>query len=148
AGALLTGGTALPGAVFLSGSSAGGYTALQAACVPGSPLTAVTAISAIVDPAGWAVTAPRFQRPHARPLAGSAGTVRVGRVQVPVLLVHGRDDNVAPAADAERLARELRARDPRHEGLFFDGVGHYLSAPETLAEALQGELAFYRRLLS
>ncbi|MGH3253261.1 MAG: prolyl oligopeptidase family serine peptidase [Trebonia sp.] len=146
AGDLLAGGTALPGAVFLSGSSAGGYTALQAACVPGSPLTAVTAISAIIDPAGWAVTAPRFQRPHARALAGPAGMVRADRVRVPVLLVHGREDDVAPASDAESLASELRTRDPRHEGLFFDGVGHYLSAPEALAEALAAELAFYRRL--
>jgi pimeloyl-ACP methyl ester carboxylesterase len=88
-----------------------------------------------------------FQRPHARALAGPAGTVRAGRVQVPVLLVHGRGDDVAPAADAEKLASELRARDSRHEGLFFDGVGHYLSAPEALAEALQTELAFYRRCL-
>ena len=148
AGDLLAGGTALPGAVFLSGSSAGGYTALQGACVPGSPLTAVTAISAIVDPAGWAVTAPRFQRPHARTLVGPAGKVTASRVRVPVLLVHGRDDDVAPAADAESLACELRARDSRHEGLFFDGVGHYLSAPEPLAEALAAELAFYRRFLS
>jgi dipeptidyl aminopeptidase/acylaminoacyl peptidase len=148
AGALLAGGTALPGAVFLSGSSAGGYTALQAACVPGSPLTAVTGISAIVDPADWAVTAPRFQRPHARTLAGPAGKVRAARVRIPVLLVHGRGDDVAPAAEAERLSSELRARDSRHEGLFFDGVGHYLSAPEALAEALAAELAFYRRFLS
>jgi dipeptidyl aminopeptidase/acylaminoacyl peptidase len=147
AGDLLAGDIALPGAVFLSGSSAGGYTALQAACVPGSLLTAVTAISAIVDPAGWAVTAPRFQRPHARTLVGPAGKVRADRVRVPVLLVHGRDDDVAPATDAERLASELRARDSPHEGLFFDGVGHYLSAPEALAEALQAELAFYLQLL-
>jgi dipeptidyl aminopeptidase/acylaminoacyl peptidase len=148
AGALLAGGTARPGAVFMSGSSAGGYTALQAACVPRSPLTAVTAISAIVDPAGWAVTAPRFQRPHARTLAGPAGKVRADRVRVPALLVHGRGDDVAPAAEAERLASELRARDPRHEGLFFDGVGHHLSGPEALAGALAAELAFYRRFLS
>jgi poly(3-hydroxybutyrate) depolymerase len=63
AGALLAGGTGRPGAVFLSGSSAGGHTAVRAACVPGAAPTAVTAISAIVDPVGWAVTALRFQRP-------------------------------------------------------------------------------------
>jgi Prolyl oligopeptidase family len=44
-------GVANPRAVFISGSSAGGYTALQAACVPGTLVTAVTAISAITDPA-------------------------------------------------------------------------------------------------
>ncbi len=114
--ALLTEGTAQPGAVFLSGSNAGGYTALQAACVPKSPLTAVTAISAIIDPVGRAVKAPRFQHPHVRALAGPAGPVLASRVQVPVLLVHGRDDHVAPAVDAETLASDLRARDPSTRG--------------------------------
>jgi dipeptidyl aminopeptidase/acylaminoacyl peptidase len=145
--ALLGEGTVRPGAVFMSGASAGGYTALQAACVPGSPLTAVTAVSAITDPMSWAGTAPRFQRPHARALAGPAGPVRAGRVRVPVLLVHGRADDVAPVADAERLAGELRGLDPRHRGLFFDGAGHYL-AGRALAEALGAELAFYRLFLS
>lgn len=144
---LLADRVATPGAVFLSGSSAGGYTALQAACVENSPLTAVTAISAIIDPVRWAETAPRFQRPHARVLAGPAGAARADQVRIPVLLMHGRSDEVAPAADAENLAAELRAQDPRHEALFFDGVGHYLTSPTVLAEALRLELAFYRRFI-
>ena len=144
---LVAAGVAKDGAVFLSGSSAGGYTALQAACVEGSPLTAVTATSAIIDPGNWATTAPRFQRPHARVLAGPAGAVRASRVRVPVLLIHGRSDAVAPAEEAERLAGDLRARDTRHEAVFFDGAGHHLSSPEVLAEALRAELAFYLRLI-
>ncbi|GAA2001264.1 S9 family peptidase [Catenulispora subtropica] len=142
---LVSEGLAVPGAVFLSGSSAGGYTALQAACVQDSPLAAVTAISAIVDPVGWATTAPRFQRAHARTLAGPAGAVRAEKVRIPVLLMHGRGDQVATVADAEALAGELSIRDRRHEALFFDDVGHYLSKPEVLAQALRAELAFYRR---
>jgi dipeptidyl aminopeptidase/acylaminoacyl peptidase len=145
---LLAAGVAREGAVFLSGSSAGGYTALQAACAEDSLLTAVTATSAIIDPGSWATTAPRFQRPHARVLAGPAGAVRAGSVRVPVLLMHGRSDAVAPAGDAERLAGDLRERDVRHQALFFDGAGHYLSSPGVLAEALRAELAFYLRLMS
>lgn len=144
---LVSEGLAAAGAVFLSGSSAGGYTALQAACVRDSPLAAVTAISAIVDPVGWATTAPRFQRAHARTLAGPAGAVRAEKVQVPVLLMHGRGDEVAPVADAEALAGELAGTDRRHEALFFDNVGHYLSRPDVLAQALRAELAFYRRFI-
>jgi dipeptidyl aminopeptidase/acylaminoacyl peptidase len=147
-GHLLAEGIARDGAVFLSGSSAGGYTALQAACFERSPLTAVTATSAIIDPGSWATTAPRFQRPHARVLAGPAGAVRPDRVRVPVLLMHGRSDAVAPVGDAERLAGDLHARDTRHEAVFFDGTGHYLSSPDVLAEALRTELSFYLRLIS
>ena len=108
----------------------------------------MTATSAIIDPGSWARTAPRFQRPHARVLAGPAGAVRADRVRVPVLLVHGRSDAVAPAEDAERLATDLRARDTRHEAVFFDSADHYLSSPDVLAEALRAELSFYLRLIS
>jgi len=143
----LTGaGVADPQAVFISGSSAGGYTALQAACAPGNIVTAVTAISAITDPGDWATTAPRFQRAHALTLAGPPGPVRASRVRVPVLLMHGRKDDIAPAAAAEELAVQLSNRDERHRALFFDSAGHYLSSPAVLSQALQAELRFYQDL--
>jgi dipeptidyl aminopeptidase/acylaminoacyl peptidase len=143
---LIHAGVASPGAVFISGSSAGGYTALQAACAPGALVTAVTAISAITDPGDWARTAPRFQRAHARTLAGPAGAVRAGRVRVPVLLMHGRKDDIAPPSATEALAAELSSRDQRHRSLFFDSAGHYLSSPAVLSQALQAELGFYQAL--
>ncbi|HYZ56824.1 MAG TPA: prolyl oligopeptidase family serine peptidase [Streptosporangiaceae bacterium] len=144
---LVDAGIADPRAVFVSGSSAGGYTALQAACVPGTPVTAVTAISAITDPGDWARSAPRFQRAHARTLAGPAGTVRAARVRVPVLLIHGRKDEIAPASAAQALAADLSGQDERHRSLFFDGAGHYLSGPGVLSQALQAELGFYQAIL-
>jgi dipeptidyl aminopeptidase/acylaminoacyl peptidase len=145
---LVGAGVADPQAVFISGSSAGGYTALQAACVPGALVTAVTAISAITDPGDWARTAPRFQRAHARTLAGPAGAVRASRARVPVLIMHGRKDDIAPASAAEALAAELSSQDDRHRSLFFDSAGHYLSSPDVLSQALQAELGFYRALIA
>jgi dipeptidyl aminopeptidase/acylaminoacyl peptidase len=144
---LIDSGVADPQAVFISGSSAGGYTALQTACVPGGLVTAVTAISAITDPDDWARTAPRFQRAHARTLAGPAGAVTASRVRVPVLITHGRKDDIAPAGAAQALADDLAARDERHRALFFDSAGHYLSRPDVLSQALQAELGFYRSII-
>ena len=142
---LVADGISDPRAIFLSGASAGGYTALQAACRPDAPFTAVTATSAIIDPVRWTTTAPRFQRPHAAILAGPAGPVRAGEIRVPVLLIHGTADAVAPVRDAYALANALTARSADHQSLFLDDVGHYLSAPSNLRQALEAETAFYTR---
>ncbi|MEY9846127.1 dipeptidyl aminopeptidase/acylaminoacyl peptidase [Streptacidiphilus sp. BW17] len=144
---LLAEGTALLGSVFISGASAGGYTALQAACQPG-PFTAATATSAIVDPARWTATAPRFQRPHAADLAGAAGAVRAEAIRIPVLLIHGTADDVAPVSDAQALVDRLAGLGVDHEALILDGVGHYLSAPASLQSALEAEVRFYGRITS
>ncbi|MBV9026903.1 MAG: S9 family peptidase [Streptomycetaceae bacterium] len=143
---LLADGIVLPGAVFITGASAGGYTALQAACRRG-PFTAATAISAITDPARWATTAPRFQRPHAATLRGPAGAVRAEALRIPVLLIHGMADDIAPVSDAQQLADGLAAHGADHEALFLDSVGHYLSSPASLTAALEAELRFYRRFI-
>jgi dipeptidyl aminopeptidase/acylaminoacyl peptidase len=143
---LVSAGTAAPDALFLTGASAGGYTALQAASRLDSPFTAVTATSAIFDPAHWSTTAPRFQRPHAAILAGTAGAVRAEEIRMPVLLIHGTADAIAPVQDAHNLADALHARGADHETLFLPGVDHYLSTPHSLRQALETELAFYARI--
>ncbi len=144
---LLRAGVASPGSVFITGASAGGYTALQAACQPG-PFTGATATSAIIDPATWERSVPRFQRPHAAALAGPAGAVRAEAVRVPVLLIHGLADEITAASDARKLVDSLTRLGRPHESLFIDGGDHYLSAPHDRAAALKAELAFYEGLMS
>ncbi|KQV20980.1 hypothetical protein ASE03_12895 [Kitasatospora sp. Root187] len=136
----------LPGAVFITGASAGGYTALQAACRP-APFTGATATSAITDPERWQKAVPRFQQPHAAALAGPAGAVRAENIQVPVLLIHGTDDDIARADDISQLADRLEALGRPARTLFLDGVGHYLSSPHALEQALLAELAFYEDVI-
>ncbi|MEV0536777.1 prolyl oligopeptidase family serine peptidase [Kitasatospora sp. NPDC050463] len=143
---LVADGVGAPGAVFISGASAGGYTALQAACRPG-PFTGATATSAIIDPARWRESVPAFQRPHAAILAGPAGAVQAGAVEAPLLLIHGTADEISSAGDAMQLADDLAALDHDHEVLLLDDGDHYLSAPEHLEQALRVELAFYERLI-
>ena len=143
---LLAAGVARPGAVFISGASAGGYTALQAARLP-SPFAAVTATSAITDPGRWATTAPRFQRSYAAMLAGPEAAVRAKGISIPVLIIHGNDDPVAPAGDARLLADELRVQGKDHQALFLDGGGHYLSDLRSRQAALQAEADFYARFI-
>ncbi|MFD0262402.1 alpha/beta hydrolase family protein [Kitasatospora indigofera] len=140
-------GVAEAGAVFISGASAGGYTALQTACRPG-PFSAVTATSAIIDPAQWERSVPAFQRPHAAALAGPAGAVLAERVRIPVLLIHGSADTITSAEDAMRLANQLAISDGTHRHLLLEGGDHYLSDPASRELALQAEVAFYRSVMS
>jgi predicted acyl esterase len=74
-------GRATAGEVFLVGASAGGFTALRAAALPGSPFALAVARSAIVDPAKWVEVTPRLHRPNARALGGTA--VEAADINIP-----------------------------------------------------------------
>ncbi|WP_246158706.1 S9 family peptidase [Catellatospora sichuanensis] len=143
---LLAIGRAAPGGVFISGASAGGYTALRAVCEDG-PFTLAVARSAIVDPRRWTTTAPRFQRPHAARLANAEAAVRAHLFRAPALLIHGERDEIAPIDDVLALAHGLRQHHRLAGLVSFPEVGHFLSAPAALAAALEAELAAYRAVL-
>lgn len=143
---LLEHGRTRPGQVFIIGTSAGGYTALQAVSQR-TPFAGAVARSAIVDPERWRVAAPRWQRPHAAALSGPAGAVRPDAIARPVLLIHGSDDHVAPIADVAALADLVNQRGGNAELLILD-AGHKLSAREVTARALEAEIGFYRSSLS
>ncbi|MFC8716580.1 prolyl oligopeptidase family serine peptidase [Kitasatospora sp. NPDC057198] len=142
---LVTKGTARADAVFISGASAGGYTALQSACRPG-PFVAATAVSAIIAPERWEQSVPAWQQPHAAALRGPAGAVHPERVRCPVLVIHGSDDTITSAEDAMEFGAALAARGAG-ETLLLDGGDHYLSDPRHRASALAAELRFYRTVV-
>ncbi|GAA0587636.1 S9 family peptidase [Paractinoplanes ferrugineus] len=143
---LLAEGRTMPGQVFITGSSAGGYTALQAVSRP-SVFSGAVARSAIVNPSRWMTTAPRWQRPHAVGLAGPVGAVRAEVIDRPTLLIHGADDHIAPLSDVADLARQLAVRAKPCQLIVLD-ARHTLSAQQATALALQAELTFYRDLMA
>ncbi|MFE4512699.1 prolyl oligopeptidase family serine peptidase [Kitasatospora sp. NPDC056783] len=140
-------GVALTGAIFITGASAGGYTALQAVSRPG-PFAGATATSAIIDPAHWELSVPPFQRSHAAVLRGPAGAVTPDRIRCPVLVIHGAADTITSAKDAMRFAQELAALGDDHTSLLLDDGDHYLSSPAAREKALRAELDFYHRIMS
>lgn len=143
---LLAIGRAAPGAVFISGASAGGYTALRAVCEDG-PFALAVARSAIIDPVRWTTTAPRFQRAHAARLAHAGSAVRAHEFKAPALLIHGERDEVAPIGDVLALAHSLRRHDRLAGLISLPGVGHSLSSSAALVSALEAELGAYRAVL-
>jgi dipeptidyl aminopeptidase/acylaminoacyl peptidase len=132
--------------VFITGASAGGYTALQA--VSGRSIFAgAVARSAVVDPAQWEASAPRWQRPHAAALRGPAGAVDAKAISQPILLIHGSDDHIAPINDVTALAEGVAGHGVVAELIVLD-AGHKLSAQQATARAMEAEVAFYRRILA
>lgn len=140
---LIAAGRTARGQVFITGASAGGYTALHA--ISHSDVFAgAVARSAIIDPARWEQAAPRWQRPHAAALSGPAGAVRAEAIRRPVLFIHGADDHVAPLSDVTELVDALAAQDKPHELLVLGTAGHEFGAKDDTTRALEAELAFYR----
>jgi dipeptidyl aminopeptidase/acylaminoacyl peptidase len=145
---LVASGRVRPDAVFISGASAGGYTALRAVSTADTPFVLAVARSAIVRPRQWANATPRFQRPHAAVLADRHTEVSAGQITRPVLLIHGENDTVVPIDDTAALATDLQQRELLIDRVFLPGVGHYLTQPDALTRALHAELAAYENVLS
>lgn len=144
---LVENGQARADAVFITGASAGAYTALRAVSRSDTPFGLAVARSAVVHPNRWITTAPRFQRAHAATLAHHAADVDAAAVRRPVLLIHGSDDDVAPMDDVSELADALSQSGMLVQFVDLPGVGHYLSGPG-LVTALTRELAAYEQYLS
>ncbi len=69
----------------------------------------------------------------------------VARVQVPVLLVHGRDDVVVPHAQSRRLYEALRRAGKPAELVTLAGEDHWLSREQTRIQMLRTVMRFVQQ---
>jgi dipeptidyl aminopeptidase/acylaminoacyl peptidase len=142
-----------PDRLFISGASAGGYTALRALATT-TRFAAGTARSAIADPAGWRDMVPRFQRHHTTDLIGPVPAAAdryearsalhaPERIGAPLLLLHGERDPVAPVGPIRDLATALREAGRPVVLVTYPDEGHILGKGANIADALSIELAHY-----
>jgi dipeptidyl aminopeptidase/acylaminoacyl peptidase len=154
---LITTSRADPHAIFITGASAGGYTALRALAHT-DLFAAGTARSAIADPASWRTAVPRLQRHHTDQLIGPSpesstdhrdrSVLHDGEhLNAPVLLLHGQRDTIAPAEPITELAAQLVAAGHRGTLILFPEEGHSLRGARSITRALTAELALYRETL-
>ena len=68
---------------------------------------------------------------------------RVAEINVPVLLLQGADDPVVPPEQAREFAAVLKERGVPHVLVEFENESHGFRKPDTVATALEKELAFY-----
>jgi dipeptidyl aminopeptidase/acylaminoacyl peptidase len=144
---LIADGVAMPGAVFIAGASAGGYTAIRAVSRHDTPFALAAARSSIVDPIRWQQTAPRFQRPHATILSHPNAAIDPAAVRRPVLLIHGDADPIAPVSDVRDLADALRDRGHLTTMIELPGVGHDIGG-HALVRTLEAELDAYTQVIT
>lgn len=146
-----------PARMVAMGGSAGGMTALLLAARDPQRWAAVVALYPVCDLADLAATTHRFEAHYTvgliGPLPGAAEAHRArsplsqaDRIAAPVLLLHGSDDPVVPAAQSAELAAVLRSRGVPVEHHVYEGEGHGWRSQATVQDELERTEAFLDRL--
>jgi dipeptidyl aminopeptidase/acylaminoacyl peptidase len=154
-------GRADPARLAIRGGSAGGWTALAAVTTfaeAGPVFSAAVSYFGVADLRTFASATHDFESRYLDGLIGPlpgfeavyaerAPAGHVNKNTCPVLLLQGLDDPVVPPAQSEAIAAELAAFRIPHAYLAFEGESHGFRRAETIAAALEAELAFYGQVL-
>jgi dipeptidyl aminopeptidase/acylaminoacyl peptidase len=146
-------GRADPDQLGIRGGSAGGYTSLCAltftdAFDAGASYFGVADINALLHETH------KFESRYMYALvppdkADERSPINaVDRISAPVIIFQGLEDAVVPPAQAELIVEALKKRGIEHEYHAYEGEGHGFRKAETIINAMNAELAFYRRVLS
>jgi dipeptidyl aminopeptidase/acylaminoacyl peptidase len=142
-----------PRRIVISGASAGGFTALNAAAATRMFAAAVSTFG-ITDLESHRVSSPRFQAYKLDQLIGPYPAAReeyrrrsplhhAHRIRCPVLLMHGLSDSVVNPSHSQSMARALRDAGVPYAHYEFEAEGHGFDKPEDIQRALELELSFY-----
>ncbi|NYI04779.1 S9 family peptidase [Allostreptomyces psammosilenae] len=149
-------GLADPDRLAIRGGSAGGWTALASLTSTDAYRGAVSYYG-ITDPRAWARGTHDFESHYLDgligPLPGAepryrerSWVARADRASGPALLLHGLDDVIVEPEQSARFAAALRRAGGRCAYLTFPGETHGFRRAETVAAALEAELAFYAEI--
>jgi dipeptidyl aminopeptidase/acylaminoacyl peptidase len=142
----------------IRGSSAGGLTALAALAASDAFLGAVSWYG-VTDLEALARDTHDFESRYLDGLVGpwpAAATLyrkrspihAAGRMSGSVLLLQGAEDPVVPATQSQEFAIELEAAGVDCQLIVFPGESHGFRRADTIATALEAELAFYERVFA
>jgi acetyl esterase/lipase len=145
-----------PGRIAITGSSAGGLTALNALTLPGHPFASAGIHYGLADLVSAMRDTHQFEAGYGETLLGPwpaarhdwearSPLARVARLRTPCILFQGLDDRVVAPDQTERIAAALHAAGVRVERHCYAGEGHGFRRAETIADALTRELAFHLR---
>ena len=145
-----------PSRLVAIGGSAGGMTALLLAAGQPHRCGAGAALYPVVDLLGLAAATHRYEAHYTVGLIGPlpdaaelhrqrSPLTQAGRITAPVLLLHGSDDPVVPAAQSAELAAVLRRDGTVVEHHVYDGEGHGWRSATTVEDELVRTAAFLDR---
>jgi acetyl esterase/lipase len=149
-----------PKRVCIVGASYGGYAALAGATIDHGVYRCAVSVGGVSDLR--ALTADDLKRfGHASQrywfrfigaqssndpvMAKYSPLARAGEADIPILLLHGRDDSVVPISQSRRMAEALRAAGKPVELVELAGEDHWLSRGETRLQMLQATVAFLEK---
>ncbi len=151
-------GLADPGAIFVTGGSAGGYTVLMA-ITAAKLFRGAASYYGISDLIALQKTTHKFEQGYQLALLGASlekneavylersPIQRIERISTPLILFQGADDNVVPKGQSIAIAQALRAKGVPVEYHEFAGEGHGFRQTDTIRTCLERELAFYLGLM-
>jgi len=82
---------------------------------------------------------------RAQVLAEISPLTHVDKVDIPLLLIHGRDDSVVPLEQSQIMAEALKKAGKPHELLVQKGEDHWLSRGDTRIETLTATMTFVEK---
>jgi dipeptidyl aminopeptidase/acylaminoacyl peptidase len=140
--------------LVITGGSAGGYTTL-AALAFGDVFRAGSSYFGVADLELLAKHTHKFE---SRYLDGLVGTdveemrrrsplYSTDRIDVPVILFQGLDDQVVPPEQAEMIAAALEERGVPYALVTYEGEDHGFRQAKNIVHSLESELAFYALVL-
>lgn len=141
-----------PGRVCIVGASFGGYSALAGAALYPDAYRCAGSIAGISDLGQLQLDeglTPGQKNPHIEELREELGATSSARiaahsparnaaaVEVPVLLIHGDQDNVVDIKQSELMVERLKAAGKPHEFIVLKGENHYLTRTATRTQTLE-----------
>lgn len=149
-----------PKRVCIVGASYGGYAAMAGATLDHGVYRCAVGVSGISDLnkfVSWSkdrngLSAFRYwtrfmgaEENRAQVLAEISPLTHVAKIEIPVMLIHGRDDSVVPLEQSQILADALKKAGKPHELLVQKGEDHWLSQGDTRIETLTATMAFVEK---
>ena len=149
-------GLAHPGQLIIKGSSAGGYTVLAALTFEDT-FHAGASYYGISDLTALTGDTHKFEAHYLDSLIGPwpaqqalyrqrSPINHVERLDCPVIFLQGEEDRVVPKSQAECMVTALEGKRIAVSYLLFSGEQHGFRQRQTLIDALEAELCFYRRI--
>jgi len=140
-------GLANPDAVFITGSSAGGFTVLSALTKSpvfkaGTSYYGVADLQALVDET-------KFESHYTERLVGSKTIppFPYETLEKPLLFFHGKEDKVVPPNQPIKLHRLLQEKGIPTDLVFYEKEGHGFRSQETIEDTLRREYLFYSQFI-